>query len=135
MKNLVFNSFPTVLLKSLKWTYSLSIVVLGLSFSACDDDPPACEMQNTGTFVVENSHANGSLQVHFNKSRVGANSVGDLSIQPGEKGSMELPAGNHKIVAILLISDCSGSRCSVQSSLRNDSREDLSACETRNYVF
>ncbi len=115
--------------------FTLSLVVLGWSFSSCEDDPPACEMQNTGTFVVENSHANGSLQVHFNKPRVGANSVGDLSIQPGEKASIELPAGNHKIVAILVISDCNGSRCRVQSSLQNDSREDLFACETRNYVF
>ena len=115
--------------------YCLVVGLFALTTSSCEDDPPACELQNTGTFVVENGHPEGSLEVHFNKARVAGNSQGDLSLEPGESGSMQLPAGSHKVVAILIISPCTGDRCQVQSSSQNNSQEDLSACETRNFIF
>ena len=109
------------------------VLVLGLSFASCEDDPAACEMQNTGTFVVENGARQGTLEVHFNQARPGRK--GDLSLQPGEQGSMELPTGKVSLLAILVVSDCSGNRCLVQTTTRNDSDEDLAQCETRNFVF
>ena len=133
MKNL-FTYFEKIPFQSLfKWFFNFTLVVLAFSFTSCEDDPAACEMQNTGTFVVENGARQGTLEVHFNRTTPGRK--GDLSLQPGEQGAMELSAGKISLVAILVVSDCSGNRCLVQTNTRNDSDEDLAPCETRNFVF
>ena len=133
MKNLVSTHWVKILRSVFQYKFSLIVLVLGLFFSSCEDDPTACEMQNTGTFVVENGARQGTLEVHFNRARPGRK--GDLSLQPGEQGSMKLPTGKISLLAILVVTDCSGNRCLVQSSTRNDTDEDLAQCETRNFVF
>ena len=139
MKNLKSNTekniFESPHKKVFQSTLGLIVLILSISFSSCQEDPPACEMQNTGTFVIENGHPNGSLEVYFNKGKVPINGLGDLSLEPGEKGNMELSVGNHNIKAILVITDCSGDRCMVSSSSQNDSDEELRQCEIRNFVF
>jgi hypothetical protein len=133
MKNFVKKHSVRIFQPAFRWFFNLIVLVLGLSFASCEDDPAACEMQNTGTFIVENGAREGTLEVHFNQARPGRK--GDLSLQPGEQGSIELPAGKVSLLARLVVSDCVGSRCRVQSTTRNDSEEDLAPCETRNFIF
>jgi len=112
------------------------LFVLGITaFSYSCEKTNSCEMDNTGTIIVENTHHSGRLQVHFNKSKVSVNGAGDLSIGPGEMESMDLPAGQHNVKAVLIISTCNNGRCSVSSSGKPEKNVDLAACEKKNLVY
>ena len=107
------------------------MLILGVSCTKT----PGCELNNTGTIVVKNFHPHGFLQIHVDKNNVPANASGDLSVKAGEEGSLELPAGKHNIKAILVITTCSGGRCSVSTSGQGNDDINLASCETKNLIY
>jgi hypothetical protein len=120
--------------------YFRNLVLLCCIFiaSACskEDSAPLCEENNTGTIIVENTRANGALQIFFDRTdAIPVNEAGELNIAPGEKASIQKPSGPRNLKANLLISDCNGGRCLVSSSRLEEKNVSLAACDEINIIY
>ena len=123
-------------MKILKRLCTPAFLSLLFAFASCSKDELDCIKNNTGTIIVENSRNNGSVQVYFNETgTISVNGSGDLSILPGEKQSIQLPAGQHNVKARLIISSCNGGRCSVSSSGLPEKDVDLNSCQDLNLIY
>jgi hypothetical protein len=60
-------------------------------FAAASCNKNDCESDNTGSLIIENTNAQATLHIFINKEIQAVNSVGDLTIEPGEKQSTSLP--------------------------------------------
>ncbi len=116
-------------------TNAIGFIIAATLIICCSEDPATCELNNSGTVEFENTRNNGVLQIFFDKSRISVNGSGDLNIPPGEKASSDLPVGEHNIKVRLLISNCSGNRCQVSSSMLSDSDEDIFQCQQRTFAY
>lgn len=104
-------------------------------FTATSCSNNECESDNTGNIIVENFNNVGTLHIFNNKEIRAINSTGDLVIEPGEKQSTSLLAGDHILRAILRVTNCSGGRCSVSNTSLADRTTTLMACEDKNLVY
>jgi hypothetical protein len=104
-------------------------------FAAASCNKNDCESDNTGSLIIENTNAEATLHIFINKEIQAVNSVGDLTSEPGEKQSTRLPAGDHILRALLRVTNCSGSRCSVSNTSQPDRTTTLLACEDKNLVY
>jgi hypothetical protein len=122
-------------MKTSKKLRPLVLLIIILTAISCSDDISDCELTNSGTIQVENMRNNGVLQVHFNKGKIPVNGIGDLTVKPGEQANIQLPAGVHNVKTNLVITDCSGNRCSVSTTRLDEKDVDLSACATSNLIY
>jgi len=109
------------------------LCILLMAFSC--DKTPTCEMDNTGTFIIENTSRTGTLYVFINERRPSINGPGDLQVAPGEKGKIAVPAGQHNIKASIRVTRCNNGRCGTTSSGQPERTVDLFACEDKNLVY
>ena len=123
-------------MKTLGNFYTLLIVLLLVLTTSCtDDSAEPCDEDNVGTIILENKGVDGSLQLYVNPVRIGSNTPGDLSVQPGEKASIDVPAGSHNILVRSFKSECSGNRCFIQSTPLDEKSIDVSACQNLNMAY
>ena len=112
-------------------------VILLLSSVSCSKDNIDCEENNLGTLIVTNTRSKGRLKVFFNKEPRSGNTPGDLNIQPGESGTMDLLSGQVSIFALLDLSSCNpeGTICNNRAETLESKIVDLSACEEFNIAY
>ncbi len=115
--------------------YAILLLLILLLASSCSEDPEACEENNTGTIVVENSRSTGRIKIFFNEEPRSGNVPGDLNIKPGEKANIQQLAGQHIIYALLDTSTCSGERCIIRNETLPERTVDLSSCQDLNLVY
>lgn len=96
---------------------------------------PACELANTYTVTIENSHRNGNLQVNIDRDFRAANGPGEYTIAPGEIETIELSSGIHVIKAKLVITQCNGSRCGITTYGQEDKEIDQPACGGATLIY
>lgn len=111
--------------------FTLLIIVM---VASCEKTP-TCEIDNTGTFIIENTSPTATLYVFFNEGRPSINGSGDLQVRPGEKGEITLPAGQHNVKAAKRVTNCNNGRCSTNSTGQPEKDVDLFQCEQKNLVY
>lgn len=104
---------------------------------SCSKDNEACEDNNTGILNAENSRSTGAVFIILNETGQISLNDASLSIPPNESASITLPAGQHSLRALLVISVCSenGMRCSNNTSELPERTVDLDACQEINLVY
>ena len=123
-------------MKTLGKFYTLLIVLLIVLTTSCEDDSvEPCDEDNIGTIILENKGVEGSLQLYLNPVRIGSNTPGDISVQPGDKVSIDVPAGTHNILVRSFITECSGNRCAIRSIQLDEKSIDVSSCENLNIAY
>ena len=117
--------------------YTLLFVLLIVFTTSCEDDSvEPCDEDNIGTIILENKGGvEGKLHLYINPARIGSNTPGDISVEPGEKGSIDVPAGTHNILVRNIITECSGNRCAIRSTQLDEKSIDVSACQNLNMAY
>ncbi|NAS13750.1 hypothetical protein [Poritiphilus flavus] len=121
-------------MKTLKIRFPLFVLFI-LTLSASCESTEACEEDNIGTIALENKRTEGNLHLYINPVRIGSNTPGDISVPPGEKASIDIPAGSPNIVVRLIVTSCSGERCMVRSTQLDEKSLDVSSCEVVNLAY
>lgn len=121
-------------MKSVALFLIMLIACTALSIS-CEEEMAACELENTGELVVENTSPTATLHLFFNNSRPSINGSGDLVVEAGAVGMAALPAGQHNIKAAKRVTSCNGGRCSTTSSGQPEKNITLRSCEAFNLVY
>ncbi len=130
----MFTTKP-IIMKTTKKLSTLVLLIILVNAISCSEDTSECDLANTGIIYVENSRDKGVLQVHLNKSKISVNGSGDLTVLPGEKANIQLPAGQHNVKTNLIITTCVGARCSVSSTRLEEKDVNLSSCESLNLIY
>ena len=95
----------------------------------------ACEINNSGTVIIENSRSTGILKIYFDQEPRSGNTSGDLNIRPGERANSDLLAGQKIIYALLDTSTCSGEVCLIRNESLPMRTIDLMACQEINLTY
>lgn len=120
-----------------KFSHFLLILFSGiviLSCLSCKKDP-ACELNNTYTVIIENTHNTGYLKVNIDRDFRSINGESEYTVAPGVIEEIELSSGIHVIKAKLVITECNGSRCSVRSFGKEDKEIDQPACGGATLIY
>ncbi len=115
-------------------TFILLSILVFLTL-ACEKESPLCATQNVGTMEVTNNFTQGTLQVYIDTPPRSGNGIGDISVPAGETKTSDLPTGTHDIYAILVVTTCSGSRCSVNPSPQKDKEVEIKQCSTQSIFY
>ncbi|WP_276391528.1 hypothetical protein [Eudoraea chungangensis] len=113
------------------------ILVLLIIAISCSKDNEACEDNNTGILNAENSRSTATVFIILNETGQISLNDASLNIPPNESASITLPAGQHSLKALLVISVCSenGMRCSNSISELPERTVELDACQELSLVY
>lgn len=119
---------------NLKSFIGICILLILLSIYSCSDSK-ACEEDNTGTLIIENTKSTGVLKIFFNREPASSNVSGDLNIEPGEKVRKQHLAGQITIFALLDLSYCTNGGCVIQNEELPEKMVNLDPCDEINIVY
>lgn len=115
--------------------FCLALLANIFILSSCTSED-ACESNNTGTFIFQNTSSTATLQVFINEfGTISANGLGDVNVPPGESESIDLPAGQQNLKARYMTSSCSNGRCQISTSGLPERDVDLNSCEQSTITY
>lgn len=108
---------------------------MAIVFFSCSKNAKPCEDNNTFTLKVENTSSTGVLGFNIDKDFVSVNTPGDYTVPQNSSLEVDVSAGSHVIKARLIVSSCSGGRCSISVTGKADKDVNSQSCNTTTLVY